>query len=73
MFGDGMWGWSGFGVVWMVVFGTGFVFLVIWGIRQISGGTRSGTNRRAIEILEERLARGEIDRDEFEERKRALG
>ena len=31
------------------------------------------TSRTALEILKERLARGEIDVAEFEERKRALG
>lgn len=72
MMGDGMWGWSGFGAVWMILFWTGFVFLIIWGVRQISGGSRSGSDRRAIEILEERFARDEIDRDEFEERSRVL-
>ena len=30
-------------------------------------------NRTALDILKERFARGEIDRDEFEERRRLLG
>ncbi|MGI8708934.1 MAG: SHOCT domain-containing protein [Actinomycetota bacterium] len=58
--------------MWMILFWIGFVFLIIWGVRQISGRSRSGSDRRAIEILEERFARDEIDRDEFEERRRAL-
>ncbi len=35
-------------------------------------GTRRGSRTDALAILEERLARGEIDVDEFERRKKAL-
>jgi putative membrane protein len=57
-----------------------FVVLVVAGIwllvRAINGGsfgasTTSGSSAQTI--LEERFARGEIDRDEFEERRRTLG
>ena len=65
-------GFSGVGVLMMVLFFGGFIVLIVWGIGQTSGGNRSGGSR-AIEILEERFARGEIDRDEFESRRRDLG
>ena len=37
--------------------------------RGVGPGSRGSS---AMEVLEERFARGEIDRDEFEERRRAL-
>lgn len=73
---------DGFGGGWMMgipmlVSALLFVVLVVAGIwllvRVIDGSfgrSTSGSSARAI--LEERFARGEIDRDEFEERRRAL-
>jgi putative membrane protein len=55
--------------IWMVVSWVGVVLVVIWAVRALSGG---GPGRAAIRILEERFARGEIDRDEFEQRRSAL-
>ena len=56
--------WMFFGPVMMLVFF--FVCLAILGI--MSGGR----GRRAMEILKERYARGEIDKAEFEQRRRLL-
>lgn len=61
------WAWLLVWVLFLAVLGVGVVFLV----RSLTDrGDRAGS--RAMVILEERFARGEIDRDEFEERKRAL-
>jgi len=47
-----------------------FAFIVL--LRLMPGGKYHRHNRRALEVLEERFARGEIDRAEFEERRKIL-
>ena len=63
-----MWGY-GYGFVWMLLFWVGIAFLVAWAIR---GNDQSKSDNRAIEILEERFARGEIDADELQTRRQLL-
>ncbi len=68
-----MWGAWGVGMmVMMFVFWglviAGIVFAIRWASRQ--GG--DGRPDRALEILRERYARGEINREEFESRRRDL-
>jgi putative membrane protein len=55
-----------------VLFWVAVVVAIIWAVKQSQsgGGDRS---RRALRILEERYARGEIGDEEFTTRKRALG
>ena len=72
------WGWGGwwiFGaihmVLWWVLLFLGIVVLVKWLRADRQGGARGSANR-AIEILEERYARGEIGKEEFEAKKRDL-
>jgi len=57
----------------------GFGLLIWWVIRQLSTGgfTQAGPpsripSSRALEILNERYARGEISKEEYEERKKTL-
>lgn len=77
MWGDwGMgWGWGIFGtlhmVLWWVLIILGIAVLIKW---LIGGSARSGRadSSRALEILKERYARGEIGKDEFEQKKRDL-
>ncbi len=68
-----MWGYGGMGMIFMALFWFGVVTLVVWGIRS-TGDTRvrQDSSQRAIEILEQRFARGEIEADEFQERRAEL-
>ncbi|MEX1126712.1 MAG: SHOCT domain-containing protein [Acidimicrobiia bacterium] len=60
-----------FGWTMMIVFWGATVALVVWTTRSV-GMTRTGWGLDALSILERRYAAGEIDRDEFEERRRVL-
>ena len=73
------WGWGHmfFGSFMMLLFWGALILLIILAVRYMGGGpTRGGDEpaqkNRAIDILEERFARGEIDKEEFEERKQLL-
>lgn len=69
-------GWEFFGVVhmllWWVLLILGIVVLARWLFGGRFGGHRGSSEDRALAILRERYARGEIDKDEFEKRKRDL-
>jgi putative membrane protein len=69
-----MWwnGYGGFGMLWMLLVLVGVILLVVWGVRQMGGSVAGPGRSRALEILEERYARGEIDREDFEARRRDL-
>jgi len=61
---------------WILIL-IGIVLLIVWLGNQASGTSFSGPaatsgGKTAIEILKERYARGEIDKQEFEEKKRDL-
>ncbi|MGH8872551.1 MAG: SHOCT domain-containing protein [Acidimicrobiia bacterium] len=60
-----------FGWTMMILFWGAVVVLLIWAIRS-AGATRSKPKTDAIALLERRFVAGEIDRDEFEDRKRLL-
>jgi len=73
------WGWGHmiFGSLMMILFWGGVILAIILAVRWIGGGFYHGSSPSAErktphEILEERFARGEIDKEEFEEQKRLL-
>ena len=78
----GMWGggWVGmtFGLVMMIAVVAAIVAVIVLLFRALGGGHGGQASPRrdgktALDILEERFARGEIDVQEFEERRRLLG
>ncbi|MDT8384136.1 MAG: SHOCT domain-containing protein [Gammaproteobacteria bacterium] len=77
MFHDmGNWGWGmGFGWFFMILFWAlvilGIVAIVKW-LAGSSGAGGAPPSKTARQILEERYARGEIEREEFEQKKRDL-
>lgn len=61
------WGWAGMMIGWILM--TALVIIVAWALL---GNSRPRPGNRALELLDERYARGEIDRDEYLERKAEL-
>ncbi|HEY5656254.1 MAG TPA: SHOCT domain-containing protein [Myxococcota bacterium] len=74
--GDWGWGHMVFGSLMMLLFWGAVVLAVVLVVRFLGGSAHrsdsADSQNRALAILEERFARGEIDKDEFEERKRLL-
>ena len=76
--GPGMMGWGGYfnpiGILLMLVFWAlaigGIALLVLWLIRQ--AGAAGPGEGRALEVLRERYARGEITREQYEQMRRDL-
>lgn len=71
--GFGGWG-MGFGLVFMLLFWLlvilGILALVRW--LQSSSPGRGARDKTPLEIVQERYARGQIDKDEYEQKKRDL-
>lgn len=74
-----MWGGMGFGPIIMIVVIAAAVALIILLVRWLgdagneSGATPMSSNGTTpLDILKKRYARGEIDKDEFDERRRTL-
>lgn len=81
-YGPGMMGWGGgygYGPVhlifWAVIL-IGIVAGIVWLVRSMSGGGAAdqGPARRStgLDVLEERYARGEINRDEYLQKKKDI-
>ncbi len=76
-FGYGYMPFMGFGFIFMLLFWGviiwGFVAFVKW-VAGANGGAqaKNGEGKSAVEILKERYAKGEIDKNEFEDKKKDL-
>lgn len=69
---DGGHGWWGFGILQMVLFWGVLIFGIVWLVRWLSepsGAESSPPGKTSLDILKERYARGEIGKEEFEQKK----
>jgi putative membrane protein len=75
------WGMSGgygfgFGGIFMILWWVLLIVLVVglakWMLSSFGGSGHGASSSKALEILKERYARGEIDEQEFQQRKRDL-
>ncbi len=77
---NGMMDWGGFGLGWMffgwffmILFWVAVLFLIIWLYKQIKGpGKTVASEESPMDILKKRYAKGEIDKKEFDEKKKDL-
>lgn len=71
-------GWGMGAGIGMILFWIALILAIVWLARSLDlgklagGGDASPTSDRALETLRERYARGDIDTEEFEHRKREL-
>ena len=71
-FGEGA-GWlSWFGGIWMFIIGGGLIAFIVWGISRFTRQESIKTNNKAIDLARERYAKGEINKEQFDEIKKNL-
>jgi len=69
--GIGGWGWGmGFGGIFMIFFWAAIIVGAVVLFRWMSDQSKGG--KTALQILQERYARGELQQEEYEQRKCAL-
>ena len=72
----GGWGMGWFGMIFMIFFWVlvimGLAFLIKWLIQTTKGASPEQGSSRAIDILKERYAGGEITKEEFEQMKKDI-
>ena len=68
----GFGGWWILGMGLMVLFLVTIILLVIWAVRSLFPRDRRSERNRALEILQQRYARGEISAAEYEQARARL-
>ncbi len=59
-------------VLWLIILGL-VVAGIVWFVRRLDGATSTGKSADALSELDLRLARGEIEADDYAARKKLLG
>ncbi len=68
-FGLGM---GGFGGLFMIAFWVLVIIGIVFLIKLIMGGTKKEGNETPLDILKKRYAKGDINKEEFEEKKKHI-
>ena len=69
--GIGSLGWLGMGIFWLLLLGL-IVWLIVWLLPSSTGPTSRPTGDSAAEILDRRMASGEIDVPAWQAQRAAL-
>ena len=76
-----MWGWpmmgfGGFGMIFGFIFFVliviGVILLIVWLVRRTGYNITDKTSTRSLEILNERYAKGELTKEQYENMKKEL-
>jgi putative membrane protein len=67
------WGWSIIMIAFWIAVIVGIIFLIRWIVVSTDRRHETKTGDSALEILRQRYSRGEISKEEFEEKKKDLG
>ena len=64
--------WFGGGFMW--IFWIALIVAIFWGAKVMSssGNSKADKNKSALDTLKDRYAKGEIDKEEFEQKRKDL-
>lgn len=67
------WGFMGIGLLWMVILWGAIIAFIVWGMRRLARhNTTNISTGNPLDIAKTRYARGEINKDQFEQIKKDL-